>query len=68
MGKLEIRGRIEAIQTTALPQSARLLKTVLEELRRLVVTQNLECKTHSSCNNNNNNNSKKKKKKKKKMK
>ena len=36
---LEIRGRLETIQTTALLRTARILKRVLETLRRLFITQ-----------------------------
>ena len=36
---LEVGGRVETIQTTALLRTARILTRVLENLRRLAVTQ-----------------------------
>ena len=36
---LEVGGRVETIQTTALLRTARILRRVVENLRRLAVTQ-----------------------------
>ena len=39
LDELDIRGRIEIIQTTALLKSARILRRVLGNQRRITVTQ-----------------------------